>query len=215
MTKENVNCILTILKIVIIYNLLALLLGTLLFFILSATSFVVQLMSLVVGILLLPILMWQEKKESFGLWDFSGKLNWKNITGSVLLGILLYAIAILCGKLLNHPIQHEDFNTTNYTLHFLCYVFVAAFVEELFFRKMIITYMESRHFSVLSMVLVSSMLFYLNHVNILLLDFHRIDTFIDGIVLYFLYMKMRDIRYCMIAHATINLLAVIYPVWIV
>ncbi len=215
MTKEKVNCILTILKIVIIYNLLALLLGTLLFFILSATSFVVQLMSLVVGILLLPILMWQEKKESFGLWDFSGKLNWKNITGSVLLGILLYAIAILCGKLLNHPIQHEDFNTTNYTLHFLCYVFVAAFVEELFFRKMIITYMESRHFSVLSMVLVSSMLFYLNHVNILLLDFHRIDTFIDGIVLYFLYMKMRDIRYCMIAHATINLLAVIYPVWIV
>ena len=75
--------------------------------------------------------------------------------------------------------------------------------------------MESRHFSVLSMVLVSSTLFYLNHVNILLLDFHRIDTFIDGIVLYFLYMKMRDIRYCMIAHATINLLAVIYPVWIV
>ena len=215
MTKENVNCILTILKIVIIYNLFALLLGILLFFVFSATSFVVQLMSLVVGILLLPILMWQEKKESFGLWDFSGKLNWKNITGSVLLGILLYAIAILCGKLLNHPIQHEDFNTTNYTLHFLCYVFVAAFVEELFFRKMIITYMESRHFSVLSMVLVSSMLFYLNHVNILLLDFHRIDTFIDGIVLYFLYMKMRDIRYCMIAHATINLLAVIYPVWIV
>lgn len=215
MTKEKVKCLLTIVKIVIIYNLLALLLGTLLFFILSATSFVVQLMSLVVGILLLPILMWQEKKESFGLWDFSGKLNWKNITGSVLLGILLYAIAILCGKLLNHPIQHEDFNTTNYTLHFLCYVFVAAFVEELFFRKMIITYMESRHFSVLSMVLVSSMLFYLNHVNILLLDFHRIDTFIDGIVLYFLYMKMRDIRYCMIAHATINLLAVIYPVWIV
>lgn len=215
MTKEKVKYLLTIVKIVIIYNLLALLLGTLLFFILSATSFVVQLMSLVVGILLLPILMWQEKKESFGLWDFSGKLNWKNITGSVLLGILLYAIAILCGKLLNHPIQHEDFNTTNYTLHFLCYVFVAAFVEELFFRKMIITYMESRHFSVLSMVLVSSTLFYLNHVNILLLDFHRIDTFIDGIVLYFLYMKMRDIRYCMIAHATINLLAVIYPVWIV
>lgn len=215
MTKEKVNCILTILKIVIIYNLFALLLGILLFFVFSATSFVVQLMSLVVGILLLPILMWQEKKESFGLWDFSGKLNWKNITGSVLLGILLYAIAILCGKILNHPIQHEDFNTTNYTLHFLCYVFVAAFVEELFFRKMIITYMESRHFSVLSMVLVSSMLFYLNHVNILLLDFHRIDTFIDGIVLYFLYMKMRDIRYCMIAHATINLLAVIYPVWIV
>ncbi len=215
MTKEKVKCLLTIVKIVIIYNLLALLLGTLLFFVFSATSFVVQLMSLVVGILLLPILMWQEKKESFGLWDFSGKLNWKISAGSVLLGILLYAIAILCGKLLSHPIQHEVFNTTNYILHFLCYVFVAAFVEELLFRKMMITYMERRAFSELSIVLVSSTLFYLNHVNILLLDFHRIDTFIDGIVLYFLYMKMRDIRYCMIAHATINLLAVIYPVWIV
>lgn len=215
MTKEKVNCILTILKIVIIYNLFALLLGILLFFVFSATSFVVQLMSLVVGILLLPILMWQEKKESFGLWDFSGKLNWKITAGSVLIGMLLYVIAILCGNLLYHPIQHEDFNTTNYILHFLCYVFAAAFVEELLFRKMIITYMERRAFSELSIVFVSSTLFYLNHVNILLLDFHRIDTFIDGIVLYFLYVKTRDIRYCMIAHATINLLAVIYPVWIV
>ena len=52
MTKEKVNCILTILKIVIIYNLFALLLGILLFFVFSATSFVVQLMSLIVGILL-------------------------------------------------------------------------------------------------------------------------------------------------------------------
>ena len=215
MTKEKVNCILTILKIVIIYNLFALLLGILLFFVFSATSFVVQLMSLVVGILLLPILMWQEKRSPFGLWDFSSKLDWKIVIGSVLLGILLYLTSIILGILLNHPIEHEDYNAINYFLHFLCYVFVTAFVEELFFRKMMVTYMQRSGFSMFATLLVSSTLFYLNHVNLLLFDFHRIDTFVYGIALYSLYYKTRDIRYCMTSHATINLLAVVYPVWIV
>lgn len=175
----------------------------------------VGIVKLMIVATLLGLLIWQEKKDSFGMWNFSGKLNWKIVVDSILCGVLLFAITILCGFLLNHPVKHDDFNVTKFLLDLLSSVFLIAFAEELFNRKMVITYMERSGFSTITIVLFSSLLFYLNHVNWFLLDFHRIDTFITGIVLYFLYTKTRDIRYCMIVHAIINLSTSIYQTWIV
>ena len=218
MLNEKKKCLLAIFKFVIIFYLLSLLFATLFAF----ASFddkigrlQIEIIGLIIAFTLLELLIRQEKKDSFGLWNFSGQLNWKIVIGSVLLGIVMFSNTILFGHLLNHPVGHEDFNITRFLLNLLSSVFLIAFAEELFNRKMVITYMKRSGFSTITIVLFSSLLFYLNHVNWFLLDFHRIDTLIAGIVLYFLYTKTHDIRYCMIVHAMINLFLAIYQIWLV
>ena len=218
MTTEKKKCLWTIFKFVIIFYLLSLLFATLFVFAtfnVAISALQIGFMGVIVAFTLLGLLIWQEKKDSFGMWDFSGKLNWKIVVGSVLLGIVLFSNTVLFGHLLNHPVGHEDFNVTKFLLDMLSSVFLIAFAEELFCRKMVITYMERSGFSTITIVLFSALLFYSNHVNWFLWDFHRIDTFIDGIMLYFLYTKTRDIRYCMASHAVINLSLSIYQTWIV
>ena len=211
---EKRKCLLAILKIIILCYFFGFLIAMLLISV-SNSKFIVYLISPILNVILLTFLALQEKKKAFGLWDFSGKLNWKIVVGSVLMGCVLYGVGLLFNELFHIPIEHQNFDIAYFFLQICTSVFLAAFIEELFCRKFVITSMEESGFPPIVVLLFSSILFYLGHVNFFVLDFHPIETFIIGVIIFFLYTKTREIRYCMIVHATGNLLAIIYQTWIV
>ncbi len=215
MVTEKRKCILRILVIFILSYLLSFLSALFLDFAIDNLSVVLRLVGILFSLYLLILLSWQEKMRPLGLWNFSGKLSWKIVGVAVLLGCMLYGIGNIFCELFHKPVVHQDYEFSVFIMRLFSSVFLAAFAEELFCRKFVITSMESSEFSPVVIALFSSFLFYLGHVDFLASDYHQIETFIMGVILYFFYTKTREVRYCMIVHATGNLLAVIHQLWIV
>ena len=77
-------------------------------------------------------------------------------------------------------------------------------IEELFYRKWMITYLERKAFKSIYILLITSFLFFIIHTNTQYMYF-RFDTLLSGAILYYIYTRYRNIKYCISVHIICNM----------
>lgn len=163
---------------------------------------------IILCMVLLIVLSIHSNKEELGIWSFKReKMNTKVLMLSLALGVLWQLIVVAEYYLFAgaYP-QNTQTSIASILTGLFCLVILTPLVEELLFRKWIVDMMRRANFSTVAIIITSAIAFFLMHLgqNII-----RIDTLIIAIPLCLIYMKYGDIRYCIIAHALNNLLAIV------
>ena len=173
-----------------------------------------------VGNLLWPlaifiVLLYQDKKEKLGIWRNPGLgMNMKTVILSLALGIIWQLLALLLASLFDTPNTDpkETYSLWTLILHIFSFSIIGPVAEELFLRKWFISMMERASFSKMTIIVSNALIFYVAHVGT---GLWRIDTLIMAVILCLLYMRTKDVRYCVITHVTCNLLAIISAYYLV
>ena len=91
---------------------------------------------------------------------------------------------------------------------FLLPYFAYIFGRDIPFSRTILdigNLMERASFSKIAIVVSNALIFYAAHVGT---GVWRLDTLIMAVILCLMYMRTRDVRYCVITHVTCNLLGI-------
>lgn len=172
------------------------------------SSLVAKGLEIILCMVLLIALSIHSNKEKLGIWSFKReKMNTKVLMFSLALGVLWQLIVVAEYYLFAGAYsQNTQINIVSILTGLFSLVILTPLAEELLFRKWIVDIMRRANFSTVAIIITSAVAFFLMHVgqNVI-----RIDTFIIAIPLCLIYMKYGDIRYCIIAHALNNLLAII------
>ena len=174
---------------------------------------------ILMGVFLLPyfayifgaiftVLLYEDKKEKLGIWrNPSLGMNLKAVILSLALGVLWQLITLLLTSLFDTPntAPREPYTLVTLILHIFSFSIIGPIAEELFLRKWYISVMERASFSKISIVVSNALIFYVAHVGI---GVWRLDTLIMAVILCLMYMRTRDVRYCVITHVTCNLLGI-------
>ena len=155
------------------------------------------------------VLLDEEKKEKLGIWRNPNLgMNLKAATLSLALGILWQLIIFLLTSLFDAPsIAHrEPYTLASLILHIFSFSIIGPIAEELFLRKWYISMMERASFGKIAIVVSNALIFYAAHVGT---GVWRFDTLIMAVFLCLMYMRTRDVRYCVITHVTCNLMGII------
>lgn len=155
---------------------------------------------------MLLLLHLYSKAEGIKLWSSVMPASGKWMLLSVFIGMLYALFQLLFMRLMGHKSEIPEYSTWGFIYgEILSGVILVPVVEEYCFRKWIILYMEKKQFSRYSIIALSSVLFYLWHQSYVDTSMvWRIDTILFGIFQCLLFMKKRNIYYCIIAHATAN-----------
>ena len=136
-------------------------------------------------------------------------VNEKTCPWWVLLGLGL-AIALMA-RIYYHLFSPYSAGSENITYHglegicmFISSVLITPIIEELFFRKWMVTYLERKDIKPIHILLITSVLFFIVHTNAQYTYF-RFDTLLSGAILYYIYTRYRNIKYCISVHMIWNL----------
>lgn len=157
--------------------------------------------------LLMLLLYFYSKSQKIKLWESETTITLKWVIFSVIFGVLFALLMLVFMKYTNHLPTHKPTYTTLEFIYaeIISIGILVPFVEEFCFRKWIVLYMEKHDFSKYTIILVSSILFYLWHQNFVSFNLlWRVDTIVIGIFLCLLFMKTRNIYYCIISHGVAN-----------
>ena len=143
------------------------------------------------------VLLYEDKKEKLGIWRYpSLGMNLKTAILSLALGVLWQLIIL-------HP--RESYTLATLILHIFSFAIIGPIAEELLLRKWYISVMERASFGKIAIVVSNALIFYAAHVGT---GVWRLDTLIMAVILCLMYMRTRDVRYCVITHVTCNLLGI-------
>lgn len=126
----------------------------------------------------------------------------------IVLSIGLVLINLFMAKILNTHSNGQEGDTATIletTTFALETTLLAPVVEEMFYRKWMISYLERSKVKPAIILILSSFLFFFAHTNWTNMSF-RFDTLIFGIVLFYIYTKYRDVRCCILVHSLNNLI---------
>ena len=154
------------------------------------------------------VLLYEDKKEKLGIWcNPSLGVNMKTAILSLALGILWQFIILLLTSLFDAPNTdpREPYTLATFILHIFSFSIIGPIAEELFLRKWYISMMERASFSKTAIVVSNALIFYVAHVGT---GVWRLDTLMMAVILCLMYMRTRDVRYCVITHVTCNLLGI-------
>lgn len=123
------------------------------------------------------------------------------------IGILLAAITQIYVYLFP-SFEKENVNLTKKDITFsaMSNLLAAPIAEELFGRKWAVSYLEKANVKPVYILVITSFLFFIVHTSYMPLYF-RFDTLLSGAVLYYIYIRYHDVRYCIFIHFIINLIA--------
>ncbi len=125
------------------------------------------------------------------------------------IAIALFAIGEVYARLFSpYPTTAHETSVVNIIIDALSNLLFAPILEELFYRKWMITYLERARVKPIYILLITSFLFFIAHIEF----FHwyfRCETFLFGVVMNYIYTKYRDVRCCKFVHFINNLLAVV------
>ena len=154
------------------------------------------------------VLLYEDNKEKLGIWR-NPNLGMKLKTAilSLVLGVLWQLIILLLTSLFDAPYTdaREPYTLATLILHIFSFSIIAPIAEELFLRKWYISMMERASFGKTAIVISNALIFYAAHVGT---GVWRFDTLIMAVILCLMYMRTRDVRYCVITHVTCNLLGI-------
>ena len=154
------------------------------------------------------VLLYEDKKGKLGIWrNPSLGMNLKTVILSLALGVLWQLITLLLTTLFDAPNTdpRESYTLATLILHIFSFSIIGPIAEEVFLRKWYISMMKRASFSKTAIVVSNALIFYVAHVGT---GVWRLDTLIMAVVLCLMYMRTRDIRYCVITHVTCNLLGI-------
>ena len=146
------------------------------------------------------VLLYEDKKEKLGIWrNPSLGMNLKMAILSLALGVLWQLIILLLTSLFDAPNTdpRESYTLATLILHIFSFAIIGPIAEELLLRKWYISVMERASFGKIAIVVSNALIFYAAHV-----------TLIMAVILCLMYMRTRDVRYCVITHVTCNLLGI-------
>lgn len=136
-------------------------------------------------------------------------VNEKTCPWWVLLGLGL-AIALMA-RIYYHLFSPYSAGSENITYHglegicmFMSSALILPIIEELFYRKWMITYLERKGFKSTYILLITSFLFFFIHTNTQYMYF-RFDTLLFGAIFYYIYTRYRNIKYCISVHIICNM----------
>lgn len=136
-------------------------------------------------------------------------VNEKTCPWWVLLGLGL-AIALMA-RIYYHLFSPYSAGSENITYHglegicmFMSSALILPIIEELFYRKWMITYLERKDVKPIYILLITSFLFFIIHTNTQYMYF-RFDTLLSGAILYYIYTRYRNIKYCISVHIICNM----------
>ena len=155
------------------------------------------------------VLLYEDKKENLGIWcNPSLGVNMKTVVLSLALGLLWQLIILLLTSLFDAPNTdpREPYTLATFILHIFSFSIIGPIAEELFLRKWYISMMERASFSKTAIVVSNTLIFYVAHVGT---GVWRFDTLMMAVILCLMYMRTRDVRYCVITHVTCNLMGII------
>ena len=155
------------------------------------------------------VLLYEDKKEKLGIWcNPSLGVNLKTVVLSLALGVLWQLIILLLTSLFDAPNTgpREAYTLATLILHIFSFSIIGPIAEELFLRKWYISVMERASFGKIAIVVSNALIFYVAHVGT---GVWRLDTLMMAVVLCLMYMRTRDVRYCVITHVTCNLMGII------
>ena len=127
-------------------------------------------------------------------------------------GLLGLGLAIaLMARIYYHLFSPYSAGSENITYHglegicmFMSSALILPIIEELFYRKWMITYLERKAFKSIYILLITSFLFFFIHTNTQYMYF-RFDTLLFGAILYYIYTRYRNIKYCISVHIICNM----------
>ena len=154
------------------------------------------------------VLLYEDKKEKLGIWcNPSLGVNLKTVVLSLALGLLWQLIILLLTSLFDAPNTDplEAYTLATLILHIFSFSIIGPIAEELFLRKWYISMMERASFSKTAIVVSNALIFYVAHVGT---GVWRFDTLMMAVILCLMYMRTRDVRYCVITHVTCNLMGI-------
>mgnify|MGYP006793802845 CR=1 FL=1 len=93
----------------------------------------------------------------------------------------------------------ESYTLATLILHIFSFAIIGPIAEELLLRKWYISVMERASFGKIAIVVSNALIFYAAHVGT---GVWRLDTLIMAVILCLMYMRTRDVRYCVITHGT-------------
>lgn len=158
-----------------------------------------------IGMLL--VMAFFNKKFKLALFNINDKpIKSKALFEAIALGIMWQAFTYLIFRLQGeYPHAKSIPSIPIVILNIIGSCIVCPFAEELLFRKAIVDIMLKGTFKKVTIILVSSILFFCGHFSDSII---RIDTFLFAIPLCLMYMKYKDIRYCFVTHMVDSLLAI-------
>ena len=177
-------------------------------FLLPYFAYIFGIGNLLWPLAIFTVLLYEDKKEKLGIWrNPSLGMNLKAVILSLALGVLWQLITLLLTSLFDTPntAPREPYTLVTLILHIFSFSIIGPIAEELFLRKWYISVMERASFSKISIVVSNALIFYVAHVGI---GVWRLDTLIMAVILCLMYMRTRDVRYCVITHVTCNLLGI-------
>lgn len=145
------------------------------------------------------------------------KLNANYSVGAVVCGFAVFVISHFWLLMFVKDIGTSDLSFTGVLYSVLAFSLLGPIAEELFFRQWVISYLTKYNYSNFAKMLVSSMSFCLIHLlptangGVWTVPYWRIDTLLFGILQYWVFVKTRDVRYCIIIHVVYNLCARFVP----
>ena len=154
------------------------------------------------------VLLYEDKKGKLGIWrNPSLGMNLKTAILSLALGALWQLIILLLTSLFDAPNTdpREPYTLATLILHIFSFAIIGPIAEELLLRKWYISVMERASFGKIAIVASNALIFYAAHVGT---GVWRLDTLIMAVILCLMYMRTRDVRYCVITHVTCNLLGI-------
>lgn len=123
-------------------------------------------------------------------------------------GIVLGLISKMYGYLIQPAsssfLLSHDTQLSEYVAYTFGVLIVAPIVEEMFFRKWMISYLERNNFNIVIMIIISSTFFFIGHID-WTRNLFRFDTFVFAVILCCIYIKYHDVRLCMFVHFVNNL----------
>ena len=157
---------------------------------------------------ILAVLLYEDKKEKLGIWrNPSLGMNLKAVILSLALGVLWQLITLLLTSLFDTPntAPREPYTLVTLILHIFSFSIIVPIAEEPTLRQLYISWMDRVSLCYISIVVSNALIFYVAHVGI---GVWRLDTLIMAVILCLMYMRTRDVRYCVITHVTCNLLGI-------
>ena len=154
------------------------------------------------------VLLYEDTTEKFIICrNPSLELNLKTTILSLTLGVLWQLIILLLTSLFDAPNTdpRESYTLATLILHIFSFAIIGPIAEELLLRKWYISVMERASFGKIAIVVSNALIFYAAHVAT---GVWRFDTLIMAVILCLMYMRTRDVRYCVITHVTCNLLGI-------
>lgn len=150
---------------------------------------------------------------------FKTKLIEKNVYVSIVSGVVFYLVAKPL-YMYWAPCRELTLDGTNGGIlaSLIGAVVIAPITEELFYRHWMVSYLDKYGYSYFAKMMVSAILFFVLHIlpirvnGVWMVQYWRIDTLFFGIIAYWVYMKTKDVRYCIIIHMAHNLCSsIIFP----